>query len=388
MNNQIHNKVCQVTVIGVFVLIIAIISIVSLILPAKVYSEQENRYLAQLPKFSWQTLVNGKFGQDLETALADQFPLRDDWIAGKTLLSMSLMKNEINGVYIGYNGYLIERHTDDDIVKEQADKNYTALLEFVNKYKDKGFNSLTVMPIPTAEEILTNKLPFYANGFDQSEWLNDLQEDLNKNDVADVLLNITDSLKEHNSDYLYYRTDHHWTALGAYYGYQQYMKSLGMDAIDIFKWNKEAVTDKFYGTLYSKVHMTREPDTITLVNHPQYESYKVTYNMGEKISDTMYEYGKLNTKDKYAVYFGGNPALTEIETGAEEGRSLIVIKDSYANSMVPFLIPHFDKITVVDLRYFNISVQNYIDTNEFTDILVLYNIPNLLTENTVTSIGK
>ena len=137
--------------------------------PERTFSENENRMLATAPEFSWKTLFEGKFTSDYETYITDQFFLRDQWIQLKTLSEMAINKQDVNGVYIGKDGYLIERHETSKLDAEMLAKSLERLEEFTKKYAEKlGTDHVKIMLVPTASEILLDKLPMFATGFDQN----------------------------------------------------------------------------------------------------------------------------------------------------------------------------------------------------------------------------
>ena len=106
-------------------------------------------------------------------------------------------------------------------------------------------------------------------------------------------------------------------------------------------------------------------------------NYQLLYNLKDQ-TDSLYDLSKLEGKDKYSVYMGGNNALVEIKTNNMNGRRLLVIKDSYAHSFVPFAVNHYEETYMIDFRYFNVGVEQFVEENKITDILVLYNTMNFV----------
>jgi len=378
----------QTAIIFLFFIMIFGMSAFDLIMGDRAFSEHENRYLEKKPKFSFKKLVSGEFTEKYETYLTDQFFFRDNWIELKSLAWVSLLQKEVNGVYIASGGYLIERHTNEEVMSNQYEKNISDLIKFASKYENMKWDSFSIMPIPTADAILSDKLPPFANGFNQDEFLSNFKLMLEERNLQHTLIDVSDTLKEHSKENIYYKTDHHWTGLGAFYAYNQWIEDIGMTPLAISQWEKEVVTDEFLGTVYSKVHLPVKADEILLYHQKNEQKYQVTYNLGEKTTDTIYDKTKLDGKDKYAVYFGGNMGLVEIQTQNKNGRELLVVKDSYANAFIPFAMSHFEKVTVIDLRYFNMSLEKYINQNEFSDVLLLYNIPNMLQERNLTQLTR
>ncbi|MGB4587965.1 MAG: DHHW family protein [Clostridiaceae bacterium] len=351
--------------------------------PSKVFSENENRYLAVLPKLTGEKFINGEYMNGLDEYVDDQFVIRDEWIGIKVVLERAILKQEINSVYFAKDNYLIEKHNDSDVSEEQAEKNRDDVLEFIKKQESiLGKDRVKFMLVPTASEILTDKLPLFAagSGYNQNAYLDKMASVISKGSLIDV----RNILNKHKDEYIYYRTDHHWTTLGAYYAYVQWAETLEFNPIDKEQFDIHLVSDQFYGTLHSKVNTNVKPDDLYLYELKEEMSYHLTYNLVDK-TDTLYDLKKLEGKDKYSVYMGGNNALIEVQTNNMNGRKLLVIKDSYAHSCVPFMVNHFEKTYMIDLRYYNGDMDDFILDNEITDVLVLYNVMGFVED---VNIGK
>lgn len=371
----------------VFLILLFGITIASTVNPVRSFSENENRYLAQKPEFSTESLINGKYTKDYEEFITDQFVERDKWIRLKTLTERAMLKQDINGVFIGKDGYLMEKHNDSDIDKEQMVKNEERLAEFIAKYGEQlGEEHVKAMIIPTASEILTEKLPPFAPGFNQNEMIERIKKETEQ--TGSFFVDVRETLKRHKDESIYYRTDHHWTSLGAYYAYEQWAELCGFTPIPHEQFEIEKVTDSFYGTIFSKVNMKVNPDSIHLYETKEDMDYHLTYNQGEKETDTLYDMEKLKEKDKYSVFLGGNNAVVQIDTNNKNDRRLLVIKDSFAHSFVPFTVNHFEQTFMVDFRYFKMGISKYIEENNITDILVLYNTINFAKDKNTAALVK
>lgn len=337
--------------------------------PEKGFSDNENRYLAKIPKFTYNSLINGEYMNEMDEYINDQFIIRDTWISIKTMAERAMLKQDINSVYFAKDGYLIEKHSSNEVSEEQAVKNRERLIEFVNKYAAKlGFNRVNVMLVPTASEILTDKLPLFATGYNQDAYINKVIDSISQGTFIDV----RDLLNKHKDEYIYYRTDHHWTALGAFYAYEAWAKHVGFNPLSAEEFDITIGSNEFFGTLHSKVNVNIKPDDIYLYKMKEDMDYQLLYNLSNS-SDTLYDLSKLDGKDKYSVYMGGNNAVVEVQTNNTNGRRLLVIKDSFAHSFVPFVVNHFEKTYMIDFRYFNGGIEAYMEENEITDVLVLYN---------------
>lgn len=335
----------------------------------KEYSETEKRELQQMPKVRWRSVRKGKFQKKYEKYLADQFPGRDSWVRLQTDVSRVVGKTESNGVYFGKDGYLLEHYGTSDFENEQSEKNEQALVKFVKKMSKK--RNISVMLVPTKTWIMQEKLPAFAPTYDEQQMYDCMKAKLG--DLADtVLVPVADELQKHTDEQIYYRTDHHWTTLGAWYGYEAYVRAAGGDLEQAQKKRDfHCVSTQFYGSTYAKVNQASRADKIEMYE-PQ-QPLTVVYNMGEKTTDTLYDTSFLDTQDQYSYFTGGNQPVIEVTGGTANGRTLLVIKDSFGNSMIPFLVEDYEKVVMVDLRQLNVKCKDLVNMFDPTDVLLLYN---------------
>lgn len=181
-------------------------------------------------------------------------------------------------------------------------------------------------------------------------------------------------LRSHAEKDIFYQTDHHWKTLGAFYVYQVWAKHQGYKLPELADYKIQTVTDCFEGTIQSKLGIRTEGDSIELFFPVEENHYTVQMDNDNNKKDSLYDYSALETKDKYAVYFGGNQALINIHTDADNGRKILVIKDSYANCFIPFMLGEFEDIDVLDIRYSRQRLSERIAGGGYTDLLVLYNV--------------
>lgn len=370
LKGSIRSKVT----VSIFLLILSGMSVFGFAAGDERYSEKENRYLAIKPDLDSGNLLNGKYQEDYETYLADKTIFRNKWIELKTYIELASLKKDVNGVYFGKDNYLIARQDTDKFETENADKNCKYLEEFVDNYKKN--TDICVMLVPNTSEILKKKLPKYAYNFNETRYINDIYKEIGEDNTVDV----NEILKAHKDEYLYYKTDHHWTTLGAYYAFTEYADKTG---INIEKYTTKLVTDKFYGTMSSKMNLEIEADKVYIYEPYKEEEVSVRYNNSTELKDSLYEMSALDKKDKYSIFLGGNNPLVQITTNAENDRKVLVIKDSFAHCFIPFMISGFSKIDVVDLRYYNESIRKMIEEGGYTDILVLYNVGNFVEDKNI-----
>lgn len=187
-------------------------------------------------------------------------------------------------------------------------------------------------------------------------------------------------LSAHSGEELYYRTDHHWTSLGAYYGYTALMEAMGMEPVDLADYERTTVTDQFYGTIFSASGVRWvAPDRID--TYIPADGVKVTsYFDGTPSQGSLYVDSYLEVKDKYSYFLGGVQPLCVVETGLTDAPRLLLIRDSYSDSLTPFLTQSFSQIHLFDPRYNLSSIQGYIQDNGIDAVAVLYSIPNYIAD--------
>lgn len=344
------------------------------------FSAVENRILASKPKFTIKALLAGDYTADYETYVTDQFVGRDRWISIKTGADIALGKTDAGGVYLAKDGSLIERHPAADVTAEQMQKRLELLRRLTEHYKDdEKIGQIKVMPVPTADNVLTAKLPAYADYFQQETFLKQVRETVGEECYIDVL----SVLREHADEYIYYRTDHHWTTLGAYYAYEKWAEEMGVTPVSFAGAARETAAEDFLGTLHSKVNLPVKADEIEAYRSAADGQYQVYYDLAAKAKNSLYEPKHLNTKNKYGYFLDDNHGLIEIQTGIQNGKTLFVIKDSYANCFIPFAAEHYETVCIVDLRYCKIGLYELIDqwaAEGNTDLLVLYNVIHFIEE--------
>jgi hypothetical protein len=368
-----YHKIVSLT----FLLFIGAVALAGFIAKDRDFSPNENRYLADAPVFRLSDVMSGEFQDDLEDYLNDQIWGRDWWITVKTAVQKLCGDTDIGGAYLGKDGYDFEKILPEDVDDTLVERNIAQ----VTTYFD--FCAQTIEPsrisfllVPTSGLVLKDKLPDNAILFDQQQYLDRIMDSFADYNVVDV----TETLATHASEGVYYHTDHHWTTLGALYAYEAWCGATGETFGGVEDYTQTQVTDKFRGSLYSKV---LDADSV----------YDKVYRMDKKTGQTsvtvtadgepldgFYDADKLLEKDKYAYFFGGNYGEVVIDTGKNTSRRLLVIKDSFANCFVPFLAEDYDAIYMIDLRYYNQNMQEYITANGITDVLVLYNVSNFITD--------
>lgn len=351
-----------------FFLLPVIVLVSSIILPDTGFSEKENRVLASRPALKLDQIISGGYEKQFETYENDQFPLRDMWITLKATTDRLMGKVEENGVYLGKNGYLMEAFNAPS--QTQYDATVNAMTSFAQEHSDLKQYALIA---PNSVNILKSNLPAFAPADDQNPWIDKLKDSLTSAGVT--FIDIRDTFTDHKAEDLYYHTDHHWTTLGAYYAYLQAAAAMGIDTSSD-SYDKAPVSQTFKGTLSAKSGFrSGETDEIDvfLPNGDNALSSVVNYVDEQKKSASFYDTSKLNTRDKYALFFGGNHAQIKISTPTESNNTLLVLKDSYANSFIPFLAQHYRKIIMIDPRYYYGDLEQLLQVENVQEVLYLYN---------------
>ena len=363
--------------IAIFAVLLIVLPALTLFLPKKTFSENENRYLQEFPVPTLKTLEDKSFMSAFEKFFSDHFVLREKWIQLKNQMEIITNKKEINGVYLTEKRLIEHQELNEDIIKQNTE----AINSFAEKYKKPTF----LMIVPTAESIYTDQLPLMAPYFDQKKVIDSIYTASNKNLTC---IDVFTPLLSAKNQYIYYNTDHHWTSLGAYLGYFSSAKPLGFAHNEIDKFNVEHASHDFKGTLYSKtLYEKSTPDTIDLYHLSTGEpQVTVTVNSGQKSSghQSIFFRNYLDKKDKYNTFLGQNEPCVSVKTDVTNQKKLLIIKDSYAHSMVQFYMYHYSEITLVDLRYVN-KLSNYVSVDDYDQIMFVYNFASV---NTDTSIGK
>lgn len=357
---------------------VLLLSAASLIQPDRKMSEEENRVLAEFPKLGLESLKNKDYMTGLENYASDQFVLRDAWISLKVQCDLLAGKREFNGVYLGKKKYLMQ------IPAEMDEKNTKENLEAINQFYKKNNQLKTYMMIvPNAAYILKEQLPMGAPVRDQGEDMEYIKKQLS-NDIR--CIDVTEALQQHAKEGIYYKTDHHWTTRGAAYGFNAAAMALEIQGVAT-EYKIHTVAADFSGTLASRTGYHKAEDTVEVYEPENVEvQYLVSDSDNEEKRPTVYDRAALEGKDKYQVFFGGNHAMVDIMTTNDKGRRLLIFKDSYANCFVPFLIPYYTEVVMIDPRYYYDNIQTMIANKGITDVLFLYNMDTFLSDNSLADV--
>lgn len=380
MNNRKRRGHIESLIGKIFILSLFLVLIVNLLLPDKEQSEEENRVLETLPAPSLTSVLNGDFMEQWESYMSDQFAGRNLWRSLKVGLDRLGGSRMENGVYIGRDGQLLEDIAVPD--NELFTANINAVKSFANTYSD---IPATVMLIPDAACILSDSLPAFASVEDQRQMFSMVERGLGD---SVKWVDAYSTLNKHKAEKLYYKTDHHWTTQGAFYVFQEAAASLGIEEDVSDDYVSYTVTDSFNGVLASKsgVGLDEKEQIDIYVPTEGDDDVVVNYVDEGKKRTSLYDSSKLETRDKYGVFFGGNTSVMDIRTVSTSHKRLLVVKDSFADCFIPFLTPYYREIVVVDPRYYSGTMTDIMDTYRITDILILYSGNTFMTDNNISGV--
>ncbi|MGI5978631.1 MAG: DHHW family protein [Oscillospiraceae bacterium] len=374
MTKHSSNKIQIIVFFGFFVLGLALL----MILPGKSFSERENRELQQLPKFSFSSFFGGKYTSKFETFVADQFPMRDAWTTLKARCELASGKKQNKDVYLCSGDRLLEKYAAPD--QQQLDTNIAA----VNSFAQNSAVPVYFALVPGSTEIYSDLLPKNAPTASEKAVIDYCYARSGAKNI-----DMETPLQAHKDEYIFYRTDHHWTTLGAYYGYETLLTAMGQVPAPLSAFPSETVSQDFYGTVYSKSGISWvRPDEIDIRAQQQPDTKIINYISGQAAETPMYDRSYLEKKDKYAMFMGGNTPLEIVSTGKTDGKKLLVLRDSYFDSITPYLQNDFSQIHIMDLRYYKTqameqSISEYIAQYGIDEVLICYSVSTFGTDTNV-----
>lgn len=360
------------------------LAIANLVWPKRDMIELENRKAAQFPAFSVEALLDGRWQSGFARWMQDQFLLRDAWInTQRAADEIVFQKAEEDGILLGKDQWMFTKlFTIDDATRQQTAKNVQAVAEFAARYPGK----VTFLLAPSASVIYPEALPAGAPMADENALLDDIFAQVGE---SAAVIDLREPFTARRDEYLYFKTDHHWTTNGAYRAYEQFCALKGLTPFD--RDAHEAVTvEDFQGTHYAATRLWDvENDTITYYPLPnQMTIYNITGEAQYEpmTTENLINTDKFATRDKYAAFLDGNNGYSVIE-GDGEG-SILVVKDSYANSFIPYLTANYEKIGVVDFRNFKYGLDSTIEREGYDEVLILYNFQTFIADTDLIYISR
>lgn len=362
-------KKIYITFIALFLAVIVLPAAFVFLGEDKSFSDNENRMLQTAPELRGDDVLSGRFQEKLTDYMSDQFPARDVWTELGTRLKKAAGFRDIGGAYLGSDGYYMEKITPEDIDERKFESNLALINDFI---RESGVPA-SVLLVPATGTVMSDKLPDNALMYDAQAMYDTARGLLDGVNVPDLY----SALSANKGEQIYYRTDHHWTWYGAYAAYREYMPDGAFGA------QPELFSEDFLGTTYSKtLDPSARPDSVYIA--PVAGTVKVTAD-GKDI-DFYYNEAK-NEKDKYKVFFGGNYGQTNITGGCDNGKTLLIIKDSFANSLAPLLTADFENIIMLDMRYYMGSARQLVTQEGVDEILFVAEMSGLSNDNNMVKLG-
>lgn len=358
-------------------------SLATAILPKPDMLYRENRKAASRPHLFADALLDGSYGDDLTSYINDRTALRQFWIDAKCFIDeIIFMKTEENGILIGKEARLFTKHFAGYEENSLLDRN----IDEIAKFASESDIPVYVMIVPSAGTVNPEMLPAFAPQDPEAEKLSAI------NDTVSAVCNVVDVypvLREHNDEYIYYRNDHHWTTLGACYAYTELAKCLGKNPVLPGRESAESADD-FLGTHYARSRYIRAiADTI------EYYPSDISISIKKTVGDAEFEEERvsplINTDkftgyDKYAAFLDGNNGYSVV-TGKGSG-SILVVKDSFANCLVPLMTDDYNRIGVVDYRNYSYGLNNLAQKEDYDEILIIYSFASLETDSRLVNINR
>jgi hypothetical protein len=377
-------RLFDIALVVVLSAMILVGGILIFVLPSKDFSQEENRMLTTFPKFSFESLLSGEFTADIGSFYSDQFPFRDALVGFKANLELALLRCENNGVLVGEDGYLIDRLEYSEAEYKNLESGLRAIDKFIEYCEENGYSAELAL-MPRAIDVMQSKIhPFFDTTRADAAW----------NIVRSASVSYVDVLPElraraEDGEYVWYKTDHHYTTLGAYYVYLALGKTLGYTPVSLDHFDKYTASESFHGTTYSASGIKwADYDTVEFYRYGGDTEVKLFDSLGNEIeSDGFYVKSYLEKKDKYSAFLGGNSARLSIKhTDGKERPTLLIVKDSFSHAIVPFLAIHFD-IELVDMRYYKSSAAKLALELAPDRVLVFYGIDTLASSDEATRLG-
>ena len=393
-----------------YVLLLTGMGVLFFVMPKKAVSEFEKRPLSSFPKYSWEKLANGKFVDSIDLYYSDNFPFRDNFVA----LAFQIKQHRgIVSKDIAFYNESIDFDAGTETLKDSLD-NKEEEVSFYNDGDSKDVKNLssglliyngmaiqmfggsknTAIYLSKVVNELRKKLPDHVNVhlgitpthgefYLPSEYANKKTSERKLIDTAYMYLDkgvssfdITSELYKHKNEYIFFNTDHHWTGTGAYYAYVAFCKKNSLTPVPLAEMRR-AVIPKFLGSLYRITKDKRLEDKIDSVVYHKVPISNVTYQLSGKgygnIQKSNLYIENARGGNAYGVFLGGDiPALCVVSK-QQNGKRILILKNSFGNAIAPYFVSHFERTYVCDYRYFDCNLKDFIEKNEITDVLIFHN---------------
>ena len=391
------------------------LGLLSVFMEKPTYSEEEKRDLAGMPRLTLESYVSGQFASDFDSFYSDTFPFRRFFISlGSNIEELWGLRlddariHEVAPTPTPSKPEIVPESPSTDVEKEESSSVSSQRAEdtatgerngSVFIYKGRGMSMFGGSQ--AMGQYYANVVTAYADALPDVKvydiivptsiefYLPEKYKDITAPEKPSIDYiysqmgpNVTTvdaygQIAQHTDEYIYFRTDHHWTVTGAYYAYVAFCEAAGFEpkAYNSYEWNRK---EPFYGTLYAQTQDS------TLRANPDYVDYPTIsaphqafmYRRGQPFtpysSTVMAEYAQ--GSNSYSVFLHGDQPLTEIQTENKNGRKAVIVKESFGNAFSPFLVEHYETVYIVDQRYFELNLLNFINQNGVTDLIFINNV--------------
>ncbi len=372
------------------------------------YSEEEKRNLTEFPKFTLSSFLSGEYFSQISLWYSDTYPLREGMISANSKIQSvyGIAGDEIivptpggnddsienAGNVEKFGGIWIQKETKTAYeIFHNTQSTNDRYISAINSAGEKlGSADVYNMIVPLHYTYkLTDDQIASVGGSDCTKVIDYIYENLDEDIIT---VDAHSQLLAHKDEYIYYRTDHHWTARGAYWAYVAFCEQKGIKPTPLEEYERLQF-DGFLGTFYSQSGQNE-----TLKNNPDYVEAFVPSGINELVATakdgTEREYAvvyrgadKYSEANKYLCFIGGdNPVSTIHNPKINDGSSIVVVKESYGNAFVPFLVDSYEYVYVVDYRYFDGSLCDFVSENKIDDVLFLNYVSTTSTGSKIDAI--
>ena len=365
-----------------FAIVLIVLPLITAFSKKDSFSDWENRNLAEFPSFSGDSVMDKSFMNGFDSYISDHFIGRNFWVQVKSKLELLTMKKENNSILLTNKGSLVEELSQPN--EKYVSRNISGILKYAENNPD---TKVYAAIAPTACDIYSDTLPYGKTTWSQKKEIDSFYSAISDKAYG---IDVYTPLANKKDQYIYYNTDHHWTSLGAYYAYQQIATALDFKPYEKTQFDVEHASNEFFGTYSSKSNIKTDPDTINLYTLASTDlkvtEVKVNTGKEETVHDDIYFRDWLTKKDKYSVFLGQVQPEITIKTNVQNDKKLLIFKDSYAHSLVPFLSLHYSEIKLIDLRYVN-DYKSLIEGEKYDSVLLMYNIESLTASGDIAKLG-
>lgn len=357
--------------IGVIAGILLIFAVVDFFARAGFVSAKYGESGLKPPAFNREHYASGEFAREYEAYLRENFRNQAEWKALLTDIRLRLGRKDVGGVYVGREDTYLMRRPAEDITPEMEQKALEALASLVED------REVRVMLVPTSDAVWKDRLPDFADSYDQKSFLDRAAQVVGEENWVDAW----SALVAHEGEEIYYRTDPHWTSLGAYYGYLAWWRDSGKLLPYYYDPNRgETAAEDVRGELYALSGLEMPGEKMWIFSETLRHKPALLYDTGER-REGYYREDLLESADPYQYFLGEETGFLEIRTGLERRKSLLVIRDSYANCMIPLLAPHYQTIYLADPGLYEGGLEELLQRfgpEEDLEVLVLSSVPGWL----------